>query len=112
MLRNDRKQILIVHNDLNYVGVLSQALYEKGFDALTAASCQGVVQKAGSLDIDLILLGDDIQGGTGFEVCQLLKGSRRTEHIPVILLVTDSKVERRVRGYHHGADDCMGMDFD
>ena len=112
MLGKERKQILIVHNDTNYVSTLSQTLYEKGFDSLTAVSRMGAIQKAESLDIDLILLGEDLQDSTGFELCQTLKAARRTEHIPIILLIINSKVERRVQGYHQGADDCMGMDFD
>jgi EAL domain-containing protein (putative c-di-GMP-specific phosphodiesterase class I) len=87
-------------------------LYEKGFDALTAVSSQGAIQKAESLDIDLILLGEEIGGASGFELCQMLKGTRRTEHIPVILLITDAKVEHRVKGYHQGADDCLNKNFD
>jgi EAL domain-containing protein (putative c-di-GMP-specific phosphodiesterase class I) len=41
-----------------------------------------------------------------------LKSSRRTEHIPVILLTKDPDVEARVKGYHHGADDCLAKVFD
>ncbi|MBF0331865.1 MAG: EAL domain-containing protein [Candidatus Omnitrophica bacterium] len=112
MVGSDRKQILIVHNDASYVTALVQTLYEKGFDALTAASSQGAVQKAESLDIDLILLGEEIGNSSGFELCQTLKGTRRTEHIPVVLVITDFKTEHRIKGYHQGADDCFHKDID
>ncbi len=112
MFGKERKQILIVHNDAAYVSALVQTLYEKGFDALTAVSSQGAIQKAESLDIDLILLGERIGDSNGFELCEKFKKTRRTEHIPVILLITDFQVEHRVKGYHQGADDCLSKVFD
>ncbi len=112
MLGNDRRQILVVHHELNYVNKLIQLLQGRGFDVFTAASGQGALQKAASLDIDLIILGADIQDPGSLEVCQRLKNNRRTEHIPLILLTVDSESKERVRGYHCGADDCLHQAFD
>ncbi len=109
---NDRRQILIVDADLRYVKTLIQVLEDHNFDALTAVSSQGAFQKAQSLDIDLVIIGEELEDSSAFAFCQQLKSTRRTEHIPVILLTTKSEVEYRVRGYHHGADDCLPKVFD
>ena len=103
---------MIVDADLRYVKTLIQVLEDHNFDALTAVSSQGAFQKAQSLDIDLVIIGEELEDSSAFAFCQQLKSTRRTEHIPVILLTTKSEVEYRVRGYHHGADDCLPKVFD
>jgi EAL domain-containing protein (putative c-di-GMP-specific phosphodiesterase class I)/CheY-like chemotaxis protein len=109
---NDRKQILIVDNEVRYVNTLIQTLHEHNFDALTAVSSEGAFQKAQTLDIDLIIIGEELEDASPLTLCRQLKGSRRTEHIPVILLTKEPDAESRVRGYHHGADDCLPKMFD
>jgi EAL domain-containing protein (putative c-di-GMP-specific phosphodiesterase class I)/CheY-like chemotaxis protein len=109
---NDRKQILIVDTEVRYVHTLIQILQEHDFDALTAVSFQGAFQKAQSLDIDLVIIGEELEDSSPCALCQQLKTTRRTEHIPVILLTEKSDVASRVRGYHHGADDCLPKVFD
>jgi EAL domain-containing protein (putative c-di-GMP-specific phosphodiesterase class I)/CheY-like chemotaxis protein len=112
MIGNDRRQILIVDAQVGYVNTLIQILQEHEFDALTATSSQGAFQKAQSLDIDLVIIGEELEDSSALALCQQLKSTRRTEHIPVILLTTNSDVEFRVKGYHHGADDCLNKAFD
>jgi EAL domain-containing protein (putative c-di-GMP-specific phosphodiesterase class I)/FixJ family two-component response regulator len=112
ILGNDRKQILIVDSQVGYVNTLIQLLQDHNFDALTAVSSQGAFQKAQSLDVDLIIIGEEVEDTSALALCQQLKNTRRTEHIPVMLLTSNSDVEYRVRGYHHGADDCLFKVFD
>ena len=110
-LGNDRRQILIVDAEASYVKTLIQVLQEHNFDVLTAVSSQGAFQKAQSLDIDLVIIGEQLEDSSALRLCQKLKTTHRTEHIPVILLAENSDVECRVRGYHHGADDCLSKGF-
>lgn len=112
MPNNERRQILIVDTDLRYVNTLIQVLQEHNFDALTAVSFQGAFQKAQSLDIDLVIIGEELEDSSPFALCQQLKSTRRTEHIPVVLLTEHSDVECRIKGYHNGADDCLSKVFD
>ena len=112
MFEDAKKQILVAHNDVHYVNSLSKLLHERDFDVLTSSSGQGVIQKAETLDIDLILLGEGVDYPDGFEVCRQLKGQARTEHIPLILLTKNSQADVRIKGYHHGADDCLAQDVD
>ncbi|MBF0486126.1 MAG: EAL domain-containing protein [Candidatus Omnitrophica bacterium] len=102
-----KKQILIVDGEQSYVKSLLTLLENHNFEAMTAISAQGTIQKAETLDIDLILLGEGLPDSDGFELCQRLKSNSRTEHIPVILLSHGKEAEHRIRGYHLGADDCI-----
>ncbi len=112
MFEDAKKQILVAHHDAHYVNSLLKLLQEREFDVLTASSGQGVIEKAEALDIDLILLGEGLESPNGFEVCRQLKGHTRTEHIPLILLTRNSQSDARIKGYHHGADDCLAQDVD
>jgi EAL domain-containing protein (putative c-di-GMP-specific phosphodiesterase class I)/CheY-like chemotaxis protein len=111
-LTHDRKQVLIVDGEVCYVNTLVQILYEHHCDALTAVSAEGAFQKSQTFDLDLILIGENVEGSSPLALCRQLKTSARTEHIPVVLLTKDPDVESRVRGYHHGADDCLPKVFD
>lgn len=112
MFEDAKRQILVAHHDVHYVNGLIKLLQEREFDVLTASSGKGVIQKAETLDVDLVLIGEGIEFPDGFEVCRLLKGQGRTEHIPLILLTKNSQADNRIKGYHHGADDCLAQDVD
>ncbi|MBF0122292.1 MAG: EAL domain-containing protein [Candidatus Omnitrophica bacterium] len=105
-----KRQILLVDGDVYAVKNLIHVLEEHGFDTLTATSAQGTIQKAESLDIDMILLGEHLPEQGSLGVCQRLKSSRKTEHIPVILIAAHSETDMRIKGYHLGADDCVGRE--
>jgi len=107
-----RRQILVVDNEALFIKNVLSLLEGFGFDVLTATSALGTFQKAESLDIDLILLGETLPDADGFDVCRRLKGNPRTEHIPVIFLSHNSQSEYRIKGYHSGADDCIHKDFE
>jgi putative two-component system response regulator len=56
---------------------------------------------------DLILLGVDMPGISGFEVCSRLKADIRTAHVPVIFLTGRSDIEDEWRGFDAGGVDYI-----
>lgn len=61
----------------------------------------------------LILLDVQMPGMDGFEVAELLRGSVKTRHIPIIFLTAISKQERHVfTGYEKGAVDYLFKPLD
>ena len=79
---------------------------------LTAVSINGTFQKAESLDVDMVLLGDACSDGSGADVCQKLRDNSRTQHIPVILLTHEDTPGLFLKGYRLGADDCLNKEID
>jgi EAL domain-containing protein (putative c-di-GMP-specific phosphodiesterase class I)/ActR/RegA family two-component response regulator len=106
-----RKQILAVDGENSFVDFIAGVLQTRDFDTLTAGSAEGAIQKAESLDIDLILIGEGLSDSASFLLCKRLKSNPRTEHIPVMVLSRTSESESRIRAYHFGADDFMTKDF-
>ncbi len=107
-----KKLVLIVDSDLTYTNALVHALEERGYSTLVALSAEVATEKAKTLDLDLIILNEDLPDANGFDVCALLKNSKSTEHIPVMILNVDCKSYQRIKGYHLGADDCVGKYLD
>ncbi len=105
-----KKQILVADSDLQYLKSLIFTLEEHGFDTLTSASAQGTIQKASTLDVDLIILSETLPDADGLDICAKLKSNRSTEHIPVVILSVDCHSQQRIKSYQIGADDCIGKD--
>lgn len=47
----------------------------------------------------------------GYELCQKIKGTDRTRHIPVVLLTAKAAVEDKIAGLKYGADDYLAKPF-
>ncbi len=105
--RASRRQVLVVDGEADYVKMLHHLLENHGFDVLTAQTAVGAIQKAESLDIDIVLLGERLSDFSGFDLCRKLKSNTKTEHIPVMLMTRSLESEDRIKGYHLGADDCF-----
>lgn len=62
---------------------------------------------------DVILLHAHLPVLNGFDTCKILKDSRRSRHIPILLLLTDSTdAESKKRGLEAGADDYLAFPRD
>jgi twitching motility two-component system response regulator PilG len=60
---------------------------------------------------DLVLLDIMLPEMDGFEVCQQIKESPQTSHIPVILLTAKKSPEDMARGKQVGADQYITKPF-
>lgn len=60
---------------------------------------------------DLILLDLHLGSASGFEVCERLRSSPKTNHIPIIILTGENDRNTTVRGLLAGADDFLCKPF-
>jgi CheY-like chemotaxis protein/anti-sigma regulatory factor (Ser/Thr protein kinase) len=61
---------------------------------------------------DLIISDVMMPNKNGFELCQQLKSTRETSHIPIILLTALTDKAKQIHGLGLGADDYMTKPFD
>jgi len=100
-------RILVVDDVAANVKLLEARLIAEYYDVVTARSGPEAIEICEDGKIDLVLLDIMMPGMDGFEVCRTLKGSPKTEHIPVVMVTALDQTQDRVNGLEAGADDFL-----
>jgi len=98
--------ILVVDDDPDLLGLLSQSFEGAGFSVITAANGPDALKQAQSQP-DLIVLDLVLPELDGFTVCQTLKRDRATASIPIIMLTGLTSQLSRLAGLECGANDYL-----
>jgi signal transduction histidine kinase len=87
---------------------LEALLRREGLNLLKAQSGEAALELLLRNDVALALLDVQMPGMDGFELAELMRGSERSRHIPIIFLTAGSADrQRRFRGYEAGAVDFI-----
>lgn len=103
--------ILIVDDNLNNLGILSEALTDSGWEILVAIDGKTAIEQAEYSHPDLILLDVMMPGIDGFETCHILKSNPLTREISVIFMTALSDTADKVKGFNLGAVDFITKPF-
>lgn len=101
-------RLLVVDDDAETRGMMTQFLRQNGFIALPCASEETIREHLVSGRVDLILLDVMLGDENGVEICARL---RREQDVPVILVSALSADHHRMAGYEVGADDYIAKPF-
>jgi len=107
----EKLTILVVDDEENILELVQYNLKREGYGVLRAGTGEGGLAIAESMLPDLVVLDLMLPGLDGLEVCKRLKGSRRTEHIPIIMLTAKGEETDIVTGLELGADDYITKPF-
>lgn len=108
---NDMDKIFVIDDDKNLLKVMKSLLRIRGFDVSIFWNWEIAYNKMKLFKPQLILLDVFLKGIDGLEVCQRLKASPFTRHIPIILCSGYPRIaERGIRDY--GAADFIAKPFD
>ena len=88
--------ILIVEDEKGIVDFLKQGLEEEGFTVSTAFNGKDGLDKAQSLNIDLILLDWMLPNMTGIEICKAIRAQNIVT--PIIFLTAKDTVQETIEG--------------
>ncbi len=104
---------ILVVDDIDANRRLLQARLEAQYHSVILA-CNGpeALEKARTMDPEIILLDVMMPGMDGYEVCRRLKADPVTAHIPVVMVTALSDIEDRVRGLAAGAEDFLTKPVD
>ncbi|RLJ17418.1 response regulator [bacterium endosymbiont of Escarpia laminata] len=61
---------------------------------------------------DIVLLDVEMPGLNGYEVCDRLRHTEATKHVPVVFLSSHSSLRERMLGYEMGGDDYLVKPFE
>jgi len=100
---------LIVEDDAEMRGLLSQVLGASGFEVNSLPDGEHVLKTAQDDAFDLILLDVMLPSLDGFAVCQSLRDNNILT--PVLILTALDSVEDKIKGLDAGADDYLGKPF-
>jgi two-component system response regulator CpxR len=101
-------RLLIVDDDTELTGMLTELLGQEGFEVDAQAGGAGVADRAMSVEYALVILDVMLPDVNGLEV---LKAIRRRSTIPVILLTARGDEVDRIVGLEIGADDYVPKPF-
>jgi twitching motility two-component system response regulator PilG len=106
-----QKKILIVEDEESLLKLESILLTTKGFHVQGVTTGLAALKAVAENPPDLVLLDIMLPEMDGFEVCQQIKESPQTRHIPVILLTAKKSPEDMARGKQVGADQYITKPF-
>jgi len=103
----NRKKILLV-DDSNTILMMEKFILRNGpYEILTATNGEEGVLKAAEQMPDLILLDVIMPKMGGFEACKLLRSTRATSEIPIIMVTTRGEAANVEAGWANGCTDYV-----
>lgn len=108
-----RVKCLIVDDVKENLEVLSALLQRDDVELLPARSGTEALELLLAHDVALALLDVQMPEMDGFELAELMRGSKRTDHVPIIFITAGAHDQRRLfRGYEIGAVDFLFKPFE
>ena len=105
------KHILVVDDEEDITELVKYNLEREGFEVTCVGTGEKALQKAGSEDIDLIILDLMLPGVDGLTVCRILKNDPDTSPVPIIMLTAKGEESDIVAGLELGASDYITKPF-
>lgn len=105
------QDILVIDDNPNNLGVLSDLLQERGYRVRVAKNGRQGLEVARHARPDLIMLDINMPEMDGFEVCQELKADPALAEVPVIFLSAHEGAEEKVKAFELGGVDYIQKPF-
>jgi two-component system OmpR family response regulator len=102
-------RILAVEDQPDLLRTIAKTLRENGYAVDTAPDGRDGLEKAQSIDYDLIILDVMLPEMDGWDVLRQLRKAKKT---PVLMLTARDAVPDRVKGLNCGADDYQTKPFE
>jgi PleD family two-component response regulator len=102
-----KQRILVAEDEVNLRDVLCLQLRRANYDVIECGDGEQALELATRNLPDLILLDVMMPKLTGFEVCERLRASYATRHIPIIILTGKAELTDKVTGLEGGANDYV-----
>ena len=111
IINTDKRKIMIVEDNPQYVYALKCILEKNGFEVTVSMDGIKAVDSIEMEMPDLILLDIMLPSLDGYGVCERLKAEKSTRGIPVIFLTIKTEIEDIVKGFEAGAVDYITKPF-
>jgi two-component system copper resistance phosphate regulon response regulator CusR len=102
-------RVLLVEDDPELASVIADGLHNQQMETTIAHDFEEGRDRALAGSFDVIVLDILLPGGTGFELCHVIR--RQGIATPILMLTARDAVEDRVHGLESGADDYLTKPF-
>lgn len=106
-MREDRCRILIVDDAETSIIAQKMMLGSREYDFIVARSGHEAIALAGQFQPDIILLDVMMPNVSGFRVCERLKQSPETGHIPVVMVTAANELIHAKTARLYGFEDFL-----
>ena len=107
----EKARILLVDDEPSIVKMVGKRLEVEGFDVVVAMDGQDGLEKARSVNPDLIVLDLMLPKLNGYEVCTMLKQDARYQKIPVVMFTAKAQEKDEKMGLECGANAYVRKPF-
>jgi adenylate cyclase len=104
-------KVLIVDDDWLNRDLLKAYLTASGCEVVTAADGKEALEKALDSPPDLTLADVQMPNMDGLELCRLLKSTRATRFVPVVIVTALDSEEEKLKAIEAGADDFVSKPY-
>ncbi len=104
-------RILVVDDDHECRLLLATFASQAGYVVDAVADGAMALALIESMTPDLVLLDVNLPQRDGYEVCRAIRQTKRTEHLPVVMLTAFDTPDARERGLAVGADEFVSKPF-
>ncbi len=102
-------RVLLVEDDPELASVITDGLHNQHIETTVACNFAEGRERAMLGNFDVLVLDVLLPGGTGFELCHIIR--ERGIATPILMLTARDAVDDRVRGLESGADDYLTKPF-
>jgi DNA-binding response OmpR family regulator len=96
--------VLLVEDEPEIVGLLTDFLAVEGFGVVAADDARGAIAVLGRQEVDCVVLDVMLPGTSGFDVCRRI---RERSDVPLLFLSARGEDDDKLRGLALGADDYI-----
>ena len=111
-MEDDAPRILIVEDDAELAELLTASLNAHGYEAVAASTGAEAIQLTTDEEFQLVVLDILLPDTTGYDLCNRLRGQRRTQEWPILFLTEKRGRDDRLHGLELGVVDYITKPFD
>ncbi|MFH1728080.1 MAG: response regulator [Pseudomonadota bacterium] len=109
---SDKKKILIVDDEPDFIKILKIRLEHAGYEIFEAANGLEGLEILKTEIPDLILLDVMMPDMNGYQFCRKVKSNEKTEHIPIIMVTAKAQESDKYWGLETGAVDYITKPYE
>ncbi|RYY06560.1 MAG: response regulator [Sphingobacteriaceae bacterium] len=104
------RKILVIDDDTGVLELVEEILNYEGYQVVPLTFCQDILLTISQYDPALIIMDYFLNGINGGALCQLIKQTDATAHLPVLLYSAYPDIKRDLD--HFGCDAFLAKPFD